>query len=171
MVIPEAPVSGTVEFLPSQVVKPHWTSNIFRFQVTRVTSGPEFLCPRVLGAFYHCDRKLKIKNKSKQKATKKKKNRGGWGFLLPLNFRAFRQPSLGSCLWAVHCKAQCRGAGWLTSWQTENWLSRSLGQANHFRGIPPSNLLPPRPHTLIGQYTNSFDQNRQHTRLWNNLGC
>lgn len=80
MVIPEAPVSGTVEFLPSQVVKPHWTSNIFRFQVTRVTSGPEFLCPRVLGAFYHCDRKLKIKNKSKQKATKKKKTGGGEDF-------------------------------------------------------------------------------------------
>lgn len=61
----------------------------------------------------------------------------GGGFLLPLNFRGFRLPSLGSCLWAVHRKAQCRGAGWLTSWQTEHWLSRSLGQANHFRGIPP----------------------------------
>lgn len=132
MVIPEAPVLGTVEFLPSQVVKPHWTSNIFRFQVIRVTSGLEFLCPRVLGAFYHCDRKLKNKNKSKQKAT----NKTARGFLLPLNFRGFRLPSLGSCLWAVHRKAQCRGAGRLTSWQTENWLSRSQGQANHSRGIP-----------------------------------
>lgn len=138
MVIPEAPVSGTMEFLPSQVGKPHWTSNIFSFQVTRVTSGPEFLCPRVLVAFYHCDRKLK--NKKNQNKTKSHKKTEG-GFLLPLNFRAFRLLSLGCCLWTVHRKARCGGAGWLTSWQTENWLSRSQGQANHFRGTPPATFF------------------------------
>lgn len=129
MVIPEALVLGTMKFLPSQVVKPHWTSNIFSFQVTRVTSGPEFLCPCVLVAFYHCDRKLK---------KKKKPQKTEGGFLLPLNFRAFSLLSLGCCLWTVHRKAHCGGAGWLTSWQTENWLSRSQGRANHFRGIPPA---------------------------------
>lgn len=144
MLMPEAPVSGTVEFLPSQVVRPHWTSNIFCFQVTKVTSGPKFLCPNVLVAFYHCDRKLKNKNKSKQ--NKKPQNPEG-GFLLPPNFRGFRLPSLGCCLWTMHRKAHCGGAGWLTSWQTENWLSRSQGQANHFRGIPPATCFL---HILIG---------------------